>query len=194
MEQVTDYVELPGGRRVELLDGLRLGRDPHSDLPLDDTSVSRDHAQITGRPGRWLLHDLHSRNGTWINERRLAAGGAHPLHHGDRIGCGSLLLDVVLDDAGPLEATTGLALMAGSPKRPFSPYQLDVLRLLGSTREPEEPLTNAEIAVRLGTPAAVDAVKTAVSRVYARAGLGSSSAPGKRRELRRRAFDEGWLS
>jgi predicted component of type VI protein secretion system len=191
---VTDYVQLPGGRRAELVDGLRLGRNPQADLELADASVSRDHAQITGRPGRWLVHDLHSRNGTWINERRVAPGGAHPLHHGDRIRCGSLLLEVVLDDTGPMEATTGLALLAGSAKRHFSPYQLDVLRLLCSTSEPEEPLTNAEIALRLGTPAAVDAVKTAVSRIYARAGLGSNTSAGKRRELRRRAVDEGWLS
>jgi hypothetical protein len=191
---VSDLVQLPDGRRAELVDGLRLGRNPQSDLELADASVSRDHAHITGRTGRWLLHDLHSRNGTWVNDRRLAAGGAHPLHHGDRIRCGAVVLEIVLDDTGPLEPTTGLALMGGSARRHFSPYQLDVLRLLCSTTEPEEPLTNAEIAVRLGTPAAVDAVKTAVSRIYARAGLGTSTAPGKRRELRRRALDEGWLS
>jgi predicted component of type VI protein secretion system len=190
---MTDYVELPGGRRAEMLDGLRLGRNPQADLELADSSVSRDHAQITGKPGRWLLHDLHSRNGTWVNERRIAAGGAHPLHHGDRIRCGRLVLQVVLDDPGPLDPTTGLELLAGSAKRHFSPYQLDVLRLLCSTPEPEEPLTNAEIAERLGTPAAVDAVKTAVSRIYARAGLGTTPSPGKRRELRRRAVEEGWL-
>jgi hypothetical protein len=190
---MTGFLRRPGGERHDLFDGLRLGRSPAADVELADPSVSRDHAQVSGRPGRWLLSDLHSSNGTWVNDRRLAPGGGHPLHHGDRVRCGRVVLDMVLDVPEGPDPTTGLEMRPDRAPRHFSPYQREVLRLLCSTQEPQEPLSNAEIARALGTPAAIDAVKTALSRVYARAGLTGVPAAGKRRELRRRATEQGWI-
>ena len=46
---------------------IRIGRAPDNDLIFDDESLSRHHAEIRwGRQG-WVLHDLASANGVWVN-------------------------------------------------------------------------------------------------------------------------------
>jgi hypothetical protein len=48
-----------------------IGRSSACDLVLDDPTVSRRHVQLFFREGRWILLDLASRNGTYINDRRV---------------------------------------------------------------------------------------------------------------------------
>jgi pSer/pThr/pTyr-binding forkhead associated (FHA) protein len=48
-----------------------LGRDPGSDIFLDDVTVSRRHAEIRRRDGGFFLHDLGSLNGTYVNRERV---------------------------------------------------------------------------------------------------------------------------
>ncbi|MEU8570875.1 DUF1707 and FHA domain-containing protein [Streptomyces pathocidini] len=50
---------------------LRIGRDPASGLRLNDDTVSRVHAQLSSEGGIWVLKDLGSTNGTWVNNRRV---------------------------------------------------------------------------------------------------------------------------
>ena len=66
-----------------------LGRDPASDVPLDDKKVSRAHARIAFRAGKYSLRDLGSRNGTHLNGRKLTAeDGEISVGDGDRIRLG----------------------------------------------------------------------------------------------------------
>ncbi len=47
---------------------LVLGRDgAHCDLVIDDPTVSRRHASLAWSAGRWLLTDLTTTNGTWVD-------------------------------------------------------------------------------------------------------------------------------
>lgn len=64
-----------------------IGRDPQSDLVLDDRRVSRKHAEIRLRLGRYTLYDLQSTNGTYVNGRRIAE---KVLDDGDRLAIGGL--------------------------------------------------------------------------------------------------------
>ncbi|MBL8764548.1 MAG: SpoIIE family protein phosphatase [Phycisphaerae bacterium] len=78
---------------------LMIGRRGTHALPLmDDDHVSRDHAQLTYRPAeagyapgetggtsRWLLADLGSRHGTWINGIKLTPERQYPLCEGDLV-------------------------------------------------------------------------------------------------------------
>ncbi len=52
---------------------LVVGRDSTCDLVLDVQDVSRRHACIRERAGRHFVHDLGSRNGTYVNARRVTA-------------------------------------------------------------------------------------------------------------------------
>ena len=70
-------------------DSVLVGRDPNADLrldPLRDRDASARHAEIRRRDGRWIVRDLNSTNGTFLNGRRISAEAA--LQDGDRIGCG----------------------------------------------------------------------------------------------------------
>ncbi|MBC7317564.1 MAG: FHA domain-containing protein, partial [Chloroflexi bacterium] len=50
--------------------------------------VSRNHARIEQRQRRFYIIDLHSANGTLVNEERLTPGVPRLLHQGDRIRLG----------------------------------------------------------------------------------------------------------
>ena len=46
-------------------------------------TVSRRHARVTYDGTQWLVEDLHSTNGTWINERHIEPGTPYPVKTGD---------------------------------------------------------------------------------------------------------------
>ena len=69
----------------------RIGRDPHADISLpDNASVSRLHAEIRRHGDQYVLRDLNSTNGSFVNEQRVTA--PHTLHTGDRIRLGDATL------------------------------------------------------------------------------------------------------
>ncbi len=73
------------------------GRDPGpSGHVIDDHAVSRLHARIVHRDGRWTLHDLSSRNGTFLNDLRVMEAA---LAHGDRVRIGNALFKFVVRGA-----------------------------------------------------------------------------------------------
>jgi pSer/pThr/pTyr-binding forkhead associated (FHA) protein len=79
---------------------------PDVDLDTDDpeAKVSRRHARISLRDGQYLIEDLGSTNGTFVNRgHRLASGERHPLKDGDEIIVGKTFLRfrVVKSDAKP---------------------------------------------------------------------------------------------
>lgn len=66
------YVIIDGNRVVDLLaPQIRLGRALDNDLIFEDPRVSRHHAQLQQRYGRFVLQDLSSRGGTWVNGFRI---------------------------------------------------------------------------------------------------------------------------
>jgi len=68
---------------------------PDVDLDSDDpeAKVSRRHARITFNEGTYLLEDLGSTNGTFINRgKRLPKGTRQPLRDGDEIIVGKTFL------------------------------------------------------------------------------------------------------
>ena len=80
-------------REVQLLDGENVvGRDPDTTLWIDHSSVSRRHARIVVGDGKATLEDLQSKNGTFLNGKRIEKRMA--LSDGDelRIGPESMVL------------------------------------------------------------------------------------------------------
>jgi pSer/pThr/pTyr-binding forkhead associated (FHA) protein len=67
-----------------------LGRDPDNTIILNDMSASGRHARLVQENGIWWLEDLGSRNGTMLNDLKLAK--STPLAEGDIIGIGALRL------------------------------------------------------------------------------------------------------
>jgi hypothetical protein len=81
------------GRTFELTGETTLGRSPACVIPLEyDTFASSVHARVFARGSELWLEDLGSRNGTFLNSRRLAAPAQ--LHRGDQVKVGTTLLEI----------------------------------------------------------------------------------------------------
>ena len=65
---------------------LVLGRSSSCQLVFTDDSVSRRHAELRVADGRWILRDLGSSNGTWVNGRRVMEAEVAP---GDEVYLGA---------------------------------------------------------------------------------------------------------
>ena len=76
-----------GQQAIELRPINSLGRHPNNSIQLLDKIVSKEHCILEQRDGGFVLRDLGSLNGTYINGERVR--GEAPLRHGDEIALGS---------------------------------------------------------------------------------------------------------
>lgn len=65
---------------------LTIGRSPKADIVVDDERASRLHCGIRFLDGGYMIKDLASKNGTYLNEERIEAEGLKP---GDKIRVGN---------------------------------------------------------------------------------------------------------
>jgi len=80
------------GKTVPVEEGgeIVIGRLPECDVRLLGEKVSRQHTRVWQHEGSWLVADLGSRNGTYVNDVR--TGGEWTLNDGDRIRIGSVTI------------------------------------------------------------------------------------------------------
>lgn len=105
----------PGARTELQRRSLLLGRDPSSDLAVNDVEVSRRHARLIAQSNGYAVEDLGSTNGTFVNGQRIKS--AAPLRSGDIIRMGDkvsfVFEEVMVVDENA--STTGI------PSRPMTP-------------------------------------------------------------------------
>src|SRR5882757_1824224 len=78
------------GRRFELPDAPALvGRDSRQ-LPLTDNTVSRRHCELLPQDGNWIVRDMGSSNGTYVNGARVNIRST--LKIGDQVRVGRTLM------------------------------------------------------------------------------------------------------
>jgi pSer/pThr/pTyr-binding forkhead associated (FHA) protein len=85
---------------------LTLGRDPACELRFDDEAVSARHAQFSFHHGQWWVEDLHSTNGTKLNQGKLTTAAV--LMNGDEVRCGQATLVVRLNTETPVRQATSV--------------------------------------------------------------------------------------
>ena len=132
---VTD----PRGRRQVAVDKttLTLGRRTESDVQVAGVGVSRQHAEIAAGTGGFLLRDLDSKFGTFVNGRRT---GECVLTHGDQIRLGEshdTRIVFLIDEEDSVRSNS--AVSAASELRHMATL-LEGLRALGSGRVLDEVL------------------------------------------------------
>jgi class 3 adenylate cyclase len=94
---------------------ISVGRRPENDLALWwDDGVSREHAQLLRLPEGWTLVDSGSRNGSYLNGRRISE--RHALRDGDVLRFG----DTVVLFRAPLSGDPRGAVAAPGPDQPTS--------------------------------------------------------------------------
>jgi len=123
-----------------------LGRHPQSDLHFDpdkDIDASTRHAAVVKSGDHWVLRDVGSRNGTFVNGHRITAD--YDLKPGDRMRFGpngpEVEFQVVADgaeqvvpavhapaNAAPLRATKDAGPHRPAPAKPATPSTTSVLR------------------------------------------------------------------
>ena len=81
-------IDTAANRAIDLASArVTLGRESRNDITIPDINVSRTHAEISLSPqGAWVITDLGSTNGTYVNGRAVAS---QPLNEGDHIAMGS---------------------------------------------------------------------------------------------------------
>jgi hypothetical protein len=78
-----------------------IGRNSDNALVLSETAVSRHHACLEVREGRWVVQDLGSSNGSFLNRQQLQPHVPVPLNDGDFLALGDSLFTVILQTVQP---------------------------------------------------------------------------------------------
>lgn len=93
------------GLRIHLRTETKIGRASTNHLRISAPEVSNEHALIRWRGERWEIQDLHSSNGTLVNDDKLAPGVWTPIEEGDRLAFGHLQIAYDFEEAGPPQAS-----------------------------------------------------------------------------------------
>ncbi len=143
------------GTRFDVVDSMVVGRGAQCPIRILDTEASRIHARLSPEQGSWVVEDLNSSNGTYVNGQPIQK---HRLESGDQIRLGRTTLVFAL----PKQQESSLMnvdLVGGSSRqghsqivRTFSPEELkaektappvtpeglnpaDILRVMGNIAE-----------------------------------------------------------
>jgi len=108
---------------------LVLGRLKSNDVEVRDTKASRKHLRVGKAGGKWLVEDLKSSNGTFVNGAKIE--GRVQLHAGDTIAIGQTVYR--FDPEGGASATAAKPKPAPEPDPPESD-----LDQIDATMEPQE--------------------------------------------------------
>jgi signal transduction histidine kinase/pSer/pThr/pTyr-binding forkhead associated (FHA) protein len=122
-----------------------LGRESDQ-IPLTDRTVSRQHAEIYPDNGSWLLKDLKSANGTYVNGVRVRDNVR--LKHGDQIKIGSTLIVYAGDQS--MEKLSGAQIPRDMINLDVSSANMDSAILAS---------VNSEDSVIIAGPEAAEAVR-----------------------------------
>ncbi len=140
--------EKGGAERREAFDKneINVGRVQGNDLMLPKGNVSKHHARLLFRDGRFIVTDLKSTNGTYVNGRKIAQ--ATIVREGDKIYIGDFVIRLEGADAGtaaeseaPKSDDGGRTLDRGAMRGPVGPPALPVSeRQAAGTPVPPPPV------------------------------------------------------
>ena len=80
------------GVTFDLREELIIGRGPKCQVVLDDSYVSQMHARLFAKGDAYMVEDLGSTNGTYLNRRKVTA--PTELQRGDQVKIGKTVLEM----------------------------------------------------------------------------------------------------
>ena len=72
-----------------------IGREPGSDIQIDNIAISREHACIVNGPNDFFIEDMNSKNGIFINGKKITKKF---LKTNDEITIGKYSLQIILEE------------------------------------------------------------------------------------------------
>jgi pSer/pThr/pTyr-binding forkhead associated (FHA) protein len=118
---------------------VNIGRRLENQLVIDDPRVSRNHAQLRAIKGRFVLFDLNSTGGTFVNGQRTSQTVLYP---GDVISLAGVTLIFGQDNPPPrpdLASTAPLESEPGTSERPTATLEHKTVDIrTGKTREDDQ--------------------------------------------------------
>jgi pSer/pThr/pTyr-binding forkhead associated (FHA) protein len=81
---------------------INIGRRLTNHLVIDDSRISRVHAQLRNIKGRFFIVDLNSTGGTYVNSKRIEQA---MLYSGDIISLAGYLLEFIQEDSSMLASS-----------------------------------------------------------------------------------------
>jgi hypothetical protein len=80
------------GTSTPLAAEMTIGRGSGCTIVVDDHFISSVHTRVFQRDENWLVEDLGSTNGTYLNRKKVT--GSTVIHRGDQIQVGNAILEV----------------------------------------------------------------------------------------------------
>lgn len=107
-------------------DQLIIGRDSSNSVAINDAEISRKHSRLSFQGGKYVLEDLGSTNGTFVNGQRLA--GPAVLKPGDVVSLGEqivLMYDAInIDPGATIASPRHAARVTPPPVQPAAPVHV----------------------------------------------------------------------
>jgi pSer/pThr/pTyr-binding forkhead associated (FHA) protein len=76
------------GKSMPVVGSITIGRDKSNNIQINDNLTSRQHAVIQKIKDAYFIKDLHSTNGTFVNDKIVPEGKYIKLHRNDVIKIG----------------------------------------------------------------------------------------------------------
>jgi len=127
---------------------ISIGRDNSNTIVINDVEVSRRHAKMEFRGSAYVIQDLGSTNGTFVNGQRLS--GIQVLNPGDTVAFGEGIMMtyepiIIYDPSATSVASSGRAVKPATPARrpPVKPIPVSVPPPSYSGQVPAGPIPAA---------------------------------------------------
>jgi DNA-binding transcriptional ArsR family regulator len=185
----TLEVHAPLHGTIAELEGARcvVGTGSDGDIVIDsDAAVSRLHLVLEQIGRTWVIRDLHSRNGTYVNHERLV--GERPLRDGDEILLGRTRL-LFHDPTQSIDPQTETLQPPPMLTRRERDVLVELCRPLLGGNAFTQPASVRDIAAALVVVPA--AVKQHLSRLYDKFGIYADDGDSRRVRLANAALGRG---
>jgi PAS domain S-box-containing protein len=142
---MTEIYIITGPQRNQFFDiengEVTIGRSPDSDIQIKDSSVSRHHVKIFKRGGKFFIQDLHSTNGTFLDDERIRPEKEYEISEGQPISVAKVMISL-----GRSISKETVAIKSGVP------YELaDTGEYEASIDRPQTTSKNLELIYRVSS-------------------------------------------
>ena len=121
---------------------INIGRKLANHITIDDPRISRQHAQLRAVKGHFVLFDLDSTGGTFVNGQRTSQIVLYP---GDIISLAGVTLIFAQDDPTPRsgQMDTSPLGISGSSQRPTPTMEKNTIDVKGGSSKSQKPIDTA---------------------------------------------------